>query len=310
MKQSLSRITLGLSILLVFGFVFSSSVLASDYIPISERGYANPEALISCEELNGLLEDDNVVIVDTRAKAKYLLGYIPGAVNIQKGDMMGPQGMILTKENFEKLFSDFGIDNDDTIVIYDDNGNLFSARLWWMAKVYGHENVKLLDGAITRWNALGYDTKKVFGSSRDKTDYVAEDADKSMIASVEMVKSAIDSEDKVILDCRAEVEYTGEKLLSGAARKGRIPSAVWLEWTNNFNAEDHSFKTAEELDNIYQAKGVTVDKAIYPHCQSAVRSANTFFVLTELLGYEDVANYDGSWIEWSNDEALPVEAGE
>ncbi|MGM0502803.1 MAG: rhodanese-like domain-containing protein, partial [Bacillota bacterium] len=111
------------------------------YIPISERGYANPESLISCEELNEIREQDNVKVVDNGHKAKFVLGHIPGAVNIEKGEMKAKAGMRISKERFEKLLSEYGISNEDTIVVYDRDGNKYASWFWWLAKLYGHEDI-------------------------------------------------------------------------------------------------------------------------------------------------------------------------
>ncbi|MDZ7673112.1 MAG: sulfurtransferase [Halanaerobiales bacterium] len=292
--------------MLVFVLCFSFSLLAAEHVvPIEERGYANPDALISCEDLNTMLEDENVVVVDNRGKVKYHTGHIPGAVNIEKGEMKADGGMRLTKSDFEALFSKYGIENDDTVVVYDDHGDLYSAWLWWMAKLYGHEDIRMLDGSINRWKELNYDTK-LFGSSVEASEYKAEEADLSLLATKEDVQEAIENEDTIILDSRAKGEFDGEELLSGAARKGRIPSSVWLEWSEVLNSDD-TFMTAQKIKEMYDEKGISSDNTVYPYCQSAVRSSHATFVMTQLLGYENVANYDGSWIEWSNDESLPIE---
>lgn len=288
--------------LMVAGF---TSMVGAEYVEIEDRGYANPEALISAEELAEIMDRDDVVVVDNRGKVGYTAGHIPGAIKIEKGEMKASGGMRLSKENFEKLFSEKGIKNGDTIVVYDDHGDLYSAWLWWMARIYGHENVRMLDGGIDRWNALNYETK-MFPDSLDESNYKAEAVDESLLAHQEDVLAAIENDDIIIQDTRAEAEHNGEKLLSGAGRKGRIPTSIWLEWDDSLN-EDHTFMTAAELQDLYTARGITDDKEIITYCQSAVRSSHALFTLTQLLGYDDVENYDGSWVEWSNDESLPIE---
>ncbi|MFO7820429.1 MAG: sulfurtransferase [Halanaerobacter sp.] len=280
---------------------------ADDYTPISERGYAHTDSLMSCKELNKIKDQDNVKIVDNGHKAKFMAGHIPGAVNIEKGEMKADAGMRISKEEFEDLLSEYGISNEDTIVVYDRHGNKYASWFWWLAKLYGHEDVKLLDGGLTRWDDLDFD-KKRWGSKADKTptDYTAEEIDKSWLATLDEVRNNLENEDVVIMDTRAQEEYKGEKLLSGAGRKGRIPNSVWLEWHEDLN-EDNTFQTAAEIKDMYEKEGITADERVITYCQSAVRSSHALFTMTELLGYENVKNYDGSWIEWSNNEDLPIE---
>ena len=294
-------VVLGLVFLIAVGF---SSMVGAEYVKIEDRGYANAEALISAEELAEIMDRDDVVVVDNRGKIGYAAGHIPGAIKIEKSEMKASGGMRLSKENFEKLFSEKGIKNGDTIVVYDDHGDLYSAWLWWSAKIYGHQDVRMLDGGIDRWNALNYETK-MFPDSLAESNYKAEALDESLLAHKEDVLAAIEDDNIIIQDTRAEAEHNGEKLLSGAGRKGRIPSSIWLEWNESLN-EDHTFMTAEELQDLYTSRGIIDDKEIITYCQSAVRSSHALFTLTQLLGYDDVENYDGSWVEWSNDESLPV----
>ncbi|MFW6266930.1 MAG: sulfurtransferase [Halanaerobium sp.] len=303
-RKRKSLLVLTVALVMVISF---SMAVAAEYVPIEERGYANPEALISAEELAEIMDRDDVVVVDNRGKIGYAAGHIPGAIKIEKGEMKASGGMRLSKEDFEKLFSEKGIKNGDTIVVYDDHGDLYSAWLWWMARIYGHEDVRMLDGGINRWKTLGYDTK-MFPDSLDASNYQAEDLDQELLASKKDVLAAIEDDEIIIQDTRAESEYTGEELLSGAARKGRIPTSIWLEWEDSLiNDNDYVFKTADELQKMFDEKEIADDKEIITYCQSAVRSAHTLFTLTQLLGYDNVSNYDGSWVEWSNDESLPIE---
>ncbi|MFW5718674.1 MAG: sulfurtransferase [Halanaerobium sp.] len=148
----------------------------------------------------------------------------------------------------------------------------------------------------------------MFPDSLDASNYQAEDLDQELLASKKDVLAAIEDDEIIIQDTRSESEYTGEELLSGAARKGRIPTSIWLEWEDSLiNDNDYVFKTADELQKMFDQKEIADDKEIITYCQSAVRSAHTLFTLTQLLGYDNVSNYDGSWVEWSNDESLPIE---
>lgn len=261
-------------------------------------GYAHPESLVSPKQLKTMIEEGQVKVVDFR-DAKLPGGYIPGAVKIARGDIAteidGVKGMIAPKEQIEKVLGKAGISNEDTVVIYDDDNELWAARLWWVMKVYGHEDVRLLNGGLGAWKAAGFDTEMAAAEPKAVT-YTAKEANKDLIADLELVKKSYDSENLVVLDTRSEKEWND----------GHIPGAVWIEWTKALN-EDGTYKSAEELKELYESKGITADKeAIIPHCKSAVRAAHTMFALTELLGYDNVRNYDGSWLEYSQ-SGEPIE---
>lgn len=253
----------------------------------NDRGYARPESLVTAQELYVM---DNVIIVDFR-DATLPGGYIPGAIKISRGqqfaEIEGVANMLPEKEVIENLLGNAGISNNDTVVIYDADNGLWAARLWWTMKVYGHEDVRLLEGGSDAWRSAGFSTQ-LTPDTLEPTTYTAKDANTSMIADLDMIMESFDRDGLVVLDTRSEDEWNA----------GRIPGAVWIEWTNALNP-DGTFKTADELRAIYESNGITKDKeAIMPHCRAAVRSAHTLFVLTELLGYENVRNYDGSWIEY------------
>lgn len=258
-----------------------------------ERGYAHPESLVTAQELK---EMKDVVIIDfTKSGGKY----IPGAVRIKRDDVSTTvndvSGMIVSKEKIEEVLSNAGISNDDTVVIYDSDKELWAARLWWVMKVYGHEDVRLLDGGLDAWISAGYETESK-PANPEPAKYQAKDANKNLIADLELIKKSYDNDKLVVLDVRSEKEWNN----------GHIPGAVWIEWTKALN-EDGTFKDADELKEIYESKGITADKeAIMPHCKSAVRAAHTMFVLQELLGYDNVRNYDGSWLEYSK-SGEPIE---
>jgi thiosulfate/3-mercaptopyruvate sulfurtransferase len=307
-KKTLLIFTLFLAVLLTLGLTASA-----EYVPIEERGYANPDVLISAEELAEIMDQDDVKVVDFRSPMVYVTGHIPGAVNVWRSDEENPDadygGIRATPEQMAAMLSEKGIANDDLIVIYDAKGDYDASRMWWILTMYGHEKVRLLDGGLTRWEDLGYD-KKLLPDSYSKTDYVIneDDIDYSMLAELEDVQTAIDNDNALIIDTRSEEEHTGESLKSGAERKGCIPASVWIEWTNNLN-DDKTFKSYEDLEELY-AEHLEGKDVVIPYCQSAVRSSHTTFVLTQLMGVDGVQNYDGSWIEWSSETELPVENGE
>lgn len=253
--------------------------------------YANPESIISAAELKEVLGQDNLVVVDLREKMMGG-GYIPGAVKVVESEFGqvrdGVKGMRPDAANFEALMSSKGIEKDDTVVLYDENRMMTAARVWWIMKVYGHENVKILNGAIGAWEAAGYETDSK-PAEPAKSEYKADAENQDIIATLELVKTTYTDDTKRVIDTRSEKEWNA----------GRIPGATWIEWSNNLN-EDGTWKSVEDLKAMYEAEGLTPDlEVIIPHCKSAWRSAHTMFALQELLGYENIKNYDGSWLEFS-----------
>lgn len=284
-------------------FVFSSLVLADD------RGFERPELLVSVDELKAELNDDDLVIIDVRDVKKYILSHIPGAVQMHGSDIAttenGVKGVIAKPEDFAKVLGSKGVSNDSKVVVYDDAGGLWAARVWWILNVYGHENVRLLDGGLGAWKEAGYDTD-MFAAKVEEANYEITEVNEELIVDTDTVAANLNNPEFVVVDTRSDAEYSGEKTFGGAPRKGHIPGAVHIEWVNNLD-DNGLIKPASELEELYVSNGITRDlEVIAPHCHSAVRSAHTMFVLT-LLGYDNVKNYDESWIGWSNREDLPVE---
>ncbi|MCC5910755.1 MAG: sulfurtransferase [Clostridiaceae bacterium] len=270
-------------------------VAGVEEIEANDRGYARPESLVTAEELEQM---EDVIIVDFR-DATLPGGYIPGAIKISRGDQFaqidGVSNMLPNKEAIETLLGSAGISNTDTVVVYDDDNGMWASRLWWSMKTYGHEDVRLLEGGVSAWRDAGFSTEFT-ADSLNATTYVAKEANEMIIADLAMIKESFENDKLVVLDTRSEGEW----------KDGRIPGAVWIEWNKALNA-DGTFKNAEELRQLYADAGITEDKeAIMPHCRAAVRSAHSLFVLTELLGYENARNYDGSWIEYEN-SGEPIE---
>ncbi|MBS4538035.1 sulfurtransferase [Clostridium sp. D2Q-11] len=282
--------------------------------------YANQDILISAVDAKDLIEnEDNIAIIDIRKSPEYLIGHVEGAINVWRPDYSAEEeeydfgGMRADKEKMEAFLGKNGIDNETLILLYDASGDYDAARLWWQLDMYGHKNVKLIDGGIDGWKAAGLDTTVSKPEVEEKEYKFTGEVDESKLATVEDVMAAMKDDNVVILDTRSIEEATGEDLKSGAFRKGRIPSGVWIEYKEAINTgdgADMTFKNLEELKKMYEEAGITKDKIIIPYCQSGVRSAHTTFVLTQLLGYENVKNYDGSWIEWSYNEDLPLETGD
>jgi thiosulfate/3-mercaptopyruvate sulfurtransferase len=308
-KESL--LVLSLVLVMIISF---SLMAAAEFVPIEDRGYANPDVLISAAELSEIMDRDDVKIVDFRNLAMYMTGHIPGSTYIWRSDQENENaefgGMRANAEQMAAMLSEKGIAEDDLIVIYDAKGDYDASRMWWILKMYGHDKVRLLDGGLERWKALDKDTS-IFPSNYDETNYTFNESefDFSMLATLEGVQAAIENDNAVILDTRSKGEHTGAELKSGAERKGCIPKSVWIEWTEALN-DDLTFKSAEDLKAVY-GEAIEGKELIVPYCQSAVRSSHTTFVLSQLLGVDaEVKNYDGSWIEWSKTEDLPVETAQ
>lgn len=320
MKLNLKKIILVLVAIVIIGvgaFAWMSTRTDIDvdedgYVAIEDRGYENPGALISAQELNEIKDQDDVVILDFRRNDQYLLGHIPGAIQLWRPDVSDENheygGMRIPHQGLADWLGSNGVSNEDTVVVYTSGGGHDAARMWWLMTMLGHEDVRLLDGGLDYWRAADYDTE-LSPNSRAAVDYQIGNINESMLASVEDVQAAIEDDDTIILDTRSIAEHTGEETKSGAVRAGRIPSPYFVEWTKVLN-DQNLLMTAEELKEVYEAEGITADKTVIPYCQSGVRSSHTTFVLSQLLGYEDVRNYDGSWIEWSHRDDLAIETGE
>ncbi|MDP9350663.1 MAG: sulfurtransferase [Chloroflexota bacterium] len=278
--------------------------------------YAHPEAVVTTEWVSQHLDDPNVrlveVDVDTSA---YDTGHVPGAVGWNwKTDLQrNPVRDIPSKEEWEQLLSRSGISNDTTILLYGDNNNWFAAFAYWLFKLYGHEDVRLINGGRKKWLDEGRELTTE-APRHESTDYKSKEVDKSLRAFRDQVIQALGQEGQPLVDVRSPGEYSGELLApenlpqEGAQRGGHIPGAQNIPWGTAV-AENGAFKPVEELRRIYGDKGITSDKQVIAYCRIGERSAHTWFVLRQLLGYPDVRNYDGSWTEWGSLVGAPVETG-
>ena len=279
----------------------------------TNHGYANPAALVTTAWVAEHLNDPHVrlveVDVDTSA---YAQGHVRNAAgwNWQTQLEDRVQRDIPTKEAWEKLLSESGIDQNTKIIFYGDNNNWFAAFAYWIARIYGHQNVALMNGGRKKWELESRELVKD-APSVSKTNYHAGQPDWSLRAYQNQVREYINAGDKAMVDVRSPAEFNGDILAppglpETAQRAGHIPSAANIPWGQAAN-EDGTFKSKDELAKLYQSKGITPDKHIVAYCRIGERSSHTWFVLKELLGYSDVRNYDGSWTEWGSVIGAPID---
>ncbi|GLY67416.1 sulfurtransferase [Amycolatopsis taiwanensis] len=240
-------------------------------------------------------------------------GHIRGAVKIDwKNELQDPvRRDFVDRAGFEALLSDKGISNDDLVILYGGNNNWFAAYAYWYFKLYGHEKVKLLDGGRKKWELDGRDLTRD-EVKRERTGYVAKDPDTSIRAFRDEVVDAIGN--KNLIDVRSPDEFSGKLLApahlpqESAQRAGHIPTALNVPWAKTAN-EDGTFKTNEEISELYAREGLDEGKATIAYCRIGERSSHTWFALHELLGLSDVKNYDGSWTEYGSLVGVPIETG-
>jgi thiosulfate/3-mercaptopyruvate sulfurtransferase len=241
---------------------------------VPNGGYAHPEVLLQPEELKVLIDrkDPGIRIIDVRQKDKYGSGHIPGAVHAWRPDMVDKNhrlpGMMAPRSGMEELMGSLGISANDTIAIYSDGPD--NARLWWILAYYGFPltRLKILDGGIDGWIAKGYPTETASPPVEKKTFKFPEKAIKrtGLLCSLTDVKSALNHPKSVVLDVRSKKEYSGEETMAGAARPGRIPGVIWIEWKEALVKDGPLkgyWKSSEEIKKIFAAKGATPDKDIH-----------------------------------------------
>jgi thiosulfate/3-mercaptopyruvate sulfurtransferase len=282
---------------------------------MAENGYAKP-VLVTTDWLAEHLNDDSVVVAEVDENPNlYDEGHIAGAVKLHwRDDLQDPvERDLVDKPTFERLLSERGIANDTTLVLYGDKNNWFAAYAYWYLKIYGHGDVRILDGGRQKWG----DEAREFTTETpqpQQADYKANERDESIRTYRDSVRAQIGEQSKALVDVRSPQEYAGDLIAppgyeqEGAQRAGHIPTAASIPWATAVR-DDGTFKNADELRELYESKGVTPEKEVTAYCRIGERSAHTWFVLRELLGYETVKNYDGSWTEWGNLVDVPIEKG-
>ena len=276
--------------------------------------YAHPESLVSTEWVTEHGSDANVrlveVDVDTSA---YDAGHIAGAVgwNWKSQLQQTLSRDLVSKDGMESLLGSAGIDNNTTVILYGDNNNWFAAWAFWQMKYYGHGEVKLMNGGRAKWEAEGKSLTTDAVSHAAKS-YSAKAPDEGIRAYRDQVLSKVGAGSVSLVDVRAPAEFSGELLApenlpqEGAQRGGHIPGAANIPWGQAV-AEDGTFKSADDLKTLYGGKGIDGGKETIAYCRIGERSSHTWFVLTQLLGHQNVRNYDGSWTEWGSIVGAPIE---
>lgn len=273
--------------------------------------YAHPEVLVGTQWLADHLDDSNLKIVEIDVNpTNYDSGHIPRAVFWNGlATIINPDYCTnLDKKACEALFSGLGISNNTSVILYSAVPSLPPWGFWFL-KLFGHQDVRILNGGRKKWLAEGRELSQVT-PTLSPVQYFARDPQSYLIVGLEEVKGAIGRQDYVIIDVRTQKEYDGETFIynppQGTERAGHIPRAIHLYYESAMN-EDGTFKPTAELEGLYQSNGVTRDKTTIPYCAFGGRASHTWFVLKYLLGYPDVRPYPAGWVEWSKQPDLLVD---
>lgn len=283
----------------------TNDTIAEEFLNATSHSY-----LIEADQLLKIADAPTIKILDFRKPEFYLREHIKGSLNIWRTDIENPsypyKGMMASKTQIETLFSNLGIDTNDTIVIYDDNALCDSSRLWWVLQNYDFTNVKLLHGGINAWKSNNGMVSVEVPEIEETIFKLPEDPSMKYYVSKDEMLIAVNS-NTIILDTRTDDEFSGKQQKAGATKGGRIPNSKQIDWAVavDYNG-DKKIKSIEELNDIYKRFASEKD-TIIAYCHSGVRSAHTTFVLTQLLGFKNVKNYDGSWTEWSYFDQLPFQ---
>jgi thiosulfate/3-mercaptopyruvate sulfurtransferase len=283
---------------------------------IATRGYDRPDVLVSTQWVADHLHDANVRLVESDEDTLlYASGHIPGAVQVDwVQDLNDPlRRDYITKQGFEALMSRIGMTPDTTVVFYGDKNNWWATYAYWVFQLFGHRNARVMDGGRLKWEQEGRPVTRDV-PQYPPTRYEAPERDDSKIRAFrDQVLQHIQAR-RPLVDVRSPAEYTGERLHmpeypnEGALRGGHIPGAKNVPWGRAVNLQDGTFKSADELRAIYEKEqGLKADDDVVVYCRIGERSSHTWFVLTNLLGFKNVRNYDGSWTEWGNLVNVPIE---
>lgn len=277
--------------------------------------YAHPEVLVDTNWTEEHINDPNVRIaeVDYDPTANYDLGHIPGSVLLDwKKDINDPVSRnIISRSACEQLLRSIGANEDTTLILYGDFNNWFAAFAFWVFKYYGYKDVRIMNGGRRKWLEEDRKLDKVIPSYPEGT-FISKEPDAKIRTFLNEVSNSLNKADSVMVDVRSPPEFSGEVTAPAeyptehAQRGGHIPGAKNIPWGKAVN-EDGTFKSVEELTQLYNDKGVLPEKEVITYCRIGERSSHTWFVLKYLLGYPNVKNYDGSWTEWGNMIGNPIE---
>ncbi len=286
--------------------------LDSEKAGVKPLNYAHPESLIEVDELLAIQNNEDIRIIDFREREAFDQGHLEGAIPLWRSDIEDHthhvRGMMATKSEIEKLLSSHGISSKDSLILYDDQGNVNAARLWWVLRTYGFNQVRLLNGGLQSWqNEKGEVSTAYEPRPEGSFRFPLRDAPHLKIEK-DSLHSLLVAEHGTLIDARTTDEHSGKRIKKGAKTAGRIPGSINIDWAHAVDFHGtKKFRTPKELTKVYKGLPEDKDTPVVVYCHSGVRSAHTFFVLTQLLGYTRVYNYDGSWLEWSASEGAPIE---
>jgi thiosulfate/3-mercaptopyruvate sulfurtransferase len=273
---------------------------------LAAAAYAHPEQLVDTQWVVAHAADANVRIVDMR-QSGYGEGHVPGAVYLSPvaiRDAKAPPTFLPTAAAFEQVMSSLGIGDRTRVVVYDERGGIYAARLWWILSYYGHPNVALMNGGWTKWTAehraTATDTRPATVSG---APFRAK-ANPKWVATASDVTAAIDKPGIKIVDARTVKEINGEDLRN-IRRGGFVPSSIPVYWEDLLDAQQRTFKPADELKQIYESRGILPSDEVIAYCQVGMRASVDLFAL-HLIGYDKLRNYYGAWEEWGNRDDLPL----
>ncbi len=267
------------------------------------------KSLVSVNSIHAkILSGKKLQLVDMRSEEEYHHSHIPGACNIYRSELTDfnheIEGMRMPVDELAEFLGNKGLNSKDSIYIYDAKGNVEAARLWWMLKLYGFEKTALIDGGFIQWRMKGYTEVEGMENIQMNNFRFPGKLNKNILASK---KEIAEGKYEQIIDARSMDEFDGSITKNGAFRAGHIPGAVRFDYYDMIEGGEMTFKKESKLLEMLNERGLSSEKTTVVYCHSGVRSAMALFVLKEIVGMKDVANYDGSWIEWSGDAKLDVE---